>query len=150
MVDRKVIIISVIFAIVIIAAIIYFSISPPEGNSEQEKPNPVAEQCAFACETSQKAAFCDVVRTADSSITATCNELATNPNYAKYNVQSCTSISCVPSQELDQTCVTGLNGIWANPTTDGVCPAQEGKLVRERNSSDNPSVAGQICCYYYQ
>jgi len=149
MVDRKVIIISVIFAIVIIAAIIYFSISSPEGSFEQEKPNPVAEQCAFACETSQKAAFCDVVRTADSGITATCNELATNPNYAKYNVQSCTSISCVPSQELDQTCVTGLNGIWATPTA-GTCPVQEGKTARERTSSDNPSVAGQICCYYYE
>jgi len=137
-------IIGTIVFLIAIAAIFFFVLNPTSN-----KADPVSEQCSFACQSNQKTAFCDVQRKIDSKNSASCNELATNSQYANLNVQACPTISCVTVAQPDQTCVTGLNSEWATPTTDGSCPAQEGKFVRKRTASDQPPIDGQICCYYY-
>ena len=144
-------IIGIILVVAIVVGVVIFtSIDLPDVGLEGNKPQPVSDQCQFACETNQKSSFCDVGRKADNSVTATCNELVTNQQYSKYNVQACPSISCtLTAQELDKTCVTGLNSVWMTPTSEETCPSQENKFARKRIPSDDPPIEGQICCYYY-
>ena len=145
------IVIIAVCVIVAIGGIIFFYSGLSETGIGGGKPSPVSEQCAFACDSGQKASFCEVERKADDSVTATCNELATNSQYSKYNVQTCPTVSCVlTAQELDKTCVTGLSSVWATPNSEGMCPSQDDKFSRTRSPSDSPPVAGQICCYYYE
>lgn len=148
-------IILVILAIVVIGGGIYYYSSLSEGIVGDDKPIDILEQCVFACDTGQKTSFCDVSRKVDSSVTATCYQLATNSQYSKYNVQACPSIDCLAAPEgnsalaQDQTC-TGLEGTWETPTAEGACPVKQDKFSRIRSPTDSPPVAGQICCYYYE
>lgn len=92
--ENKVLLISIIVGVIIIGTGIFFYFGSSDIIGGEDKPSPVAEQCVFACDTEQKAAFCDVSRKADDSVTATCQQLATNSQYSKYNVQVCPSIDC--------------------------------------------------------
>ena len=140
----------IIVLAVFVLAIVVFNLV---GKEETVAPDPIASQCASACESQQKVAFCDVQRSFEGGL-ATCNELATNSQYSQYNVQTCPSISCtIPgtggTQTNDQTCA-GLGGTWVAPTESGTCPSQEGKLARKRTPTDSPTTTGQIFCYYYE
>ncbi len=147
-----------IIVIVVGGGILVYNLAGFDGESDLEgkslsdvaygstgESEPVSRQCAFACETEQKASFCDVQRTLPDGTSKTCEALASQN---LYNVESCSSISC--NEVLDQTCVSGLGGEWTTPEADGSCPAQEDKFVRKRTPSDSPPTAGQICCYYYE
>jgi len=149
--SHKKILIGLIVLLVVIIGIVLiynFSIKEKEGVAE---PDPISFQCASACESGQKVAFCDVDRSFSGGM-ATCNELATNSQYSQYNVQTCPAISCTTQgtgTSGADTCA-GLGAIWVDSAAQNTCPAQEGKLVRKRTPSDNPPIAGQICCYYYE
>jgi len=134
----------IVVLIVLIAAILIYNFV-----IKREKvtpPNPINVQCQNQCNLSSKIGFCDVERKVTESLTTTCYELAKNSQYAQYNVQSCPAITCVTSAQIDQTCVTGLGGTWETPTASGDCTQSGTKIRRELNASDNPPVAGQICC----
>ena len=138
----------IIILVVLVAAILVYNFVIKK--EKIAEPDPIIFQCASACDSGQQVAFCNVERAFVGGGLATCNQLATNPQYAQYGVQTCPAISCtVTPQESDKTCVTGLNATWVNPTSDGSCPAQEGKFARKRTPSDSPPTAGQICCFYY-
>ena len=139
----------IIVLAVFVLAIVVFNLV---GKEEVAEPDPVAVQCSFACDTGQKTSFCDIKRKVTDTLGLTCNELSTNSQYSQYNVQTCPSISCTTQQETpqDNTCVTGLNGEWATPTTGGNCPTKEGFFARIRTAEDSPPTTGQVCCYYYQ
>ena len=111
--------------------------------------NSLSEQCAFACNTNQASGFCDFNRRLNKNTVTTCDELATNPKYSKYNVQVCPTISCESLKNADRSCVSGLKAAWTTPDTNGNCPAQENKFVKKLSPSDSPPIKGQICCYYY-
>jgi hypothetical protein len=116
---------------------------------KKEEPNPIDVQCKFACDNNQRTAFCFVERTVNNKLTTTCDELSKNSLYAEYNVETCPAISCEAQQggeAIDQTCVTGLGGSWEFPDAQGKCPQTGIKIVRQVTPSDNPPVAGQICC----
>jgi len=141
-------------AIILVLALIIISISfgvlKSKNNIEEvNSVEEIIEQCAFACETNQASSFCDFSRRLNKNIVTTCNELATNSEYSKYNVQTCPTISCESLKNVDRSCVSGLESEWVNPDTNGNCPAQENKFVKKLNPSDSPTVKGQICCYYY-
>ena len=143
------------FELVCLKAIrgVFYSFALRTGKEDVAEPDPITFQCASACESQQKVAFCDVQRSFEGGL-ATCNELATNSQYSQYNVQTCPSISCtIPgtggTQTNDQTCA-GLGGTWVAPTESGTCPSQEGKLTRKRTPTDSPPTEEQICCYYYE
>ena len=142
---KKVLLILIIVVFVIITGLIaYVYIG-------KEKPDPVSVQCAAACESGQKTAFCLVEMTLKNDLTATCDELSKDSQYLSYNVQACPSISCtISAQEADKTCVTGLGSVWKTPNEGGICPSEEGKFARKRTASDSPPIEGQICCYYYE
>ncbi|MGA2130184.1 MAG: hypothetical protein ABSG05_01030 [Candidatus Pacearchaeota archaeon] len=140
---KKVIIISTI--IIIIAAVIVFFVF-----LNKQKPDPVSAQCAFACQSGQKTAFCDVELTLNDKTLATCYNLSTNSQYSSYNVQACPSISCTLSAQqaahlADQTCITGLGGAWQTPI-NGMCPQTKITAVIQLTPSDQSPIAGQICC----
>ena len=144
--SKNSILIIIILTVLVISVLIYSFAIKKEKISE---PDPLSEQCSFACETHQKAAFCDVKRKVDETNTATCNELATNPQYSQYNVQACSGISCSTqqgTQPLDQTCVSGLGGTWEQPADTGRCVQSGEKVRRLLTPSDSPPTAGQICC----
>ena len=142
----------IILAIIIIGLVIW-SIS--NAINKDSQPDPVAEQCAFFCETNQTSAFCSFRVSASDNLRVSCNELVTNSQYSQYGVQACPTISCESQVEgnsalaEDQTCA-GLEGTWEQPTETGSCPAKDGFFSRERTAEDNPPIEGQICCYYYQ
>ena len=150
----------IIVLVIIVGAIVYVVVSDKTPSAiELEKaqaqieresaPSPITEQCKFACDSNQKTSFCDVERKVTETLTTTCKELATSSQYSSYNVQTCPSINCNPIptvQELDQTCVTGLGGNWENPTSSGGCSPGGNKIRRQITPSDNPPIAGQICC----
>jgi len=147
---NKTLVLAIIFVLVlVVASVVYvFFVGGPE------KPDSVSVQCEFACESGQENAFCIVERTVNENLKATCYELATNSQYAQYNVATCPEISCensggAPDQTDDRTCVTGLKSEWVTPDENGECPEKEGMFVMEQNPSDEPSVSGQICCFYY-
>lgn len=117
------------------------------GLVKETRPDPVSEQCKFACDSGQKSAFCDVERNLNDGTKSTCNNLA---NQNKFGVESCPSIDCNAQEVIDQTCVTGLGGEWINLSAEGTCPTQEGKFARKLASTDSPQAEGQICCYYYE
>ena len=141
----------IIVLAVFVLAIVVFNLV---GKEETVAPDPIASQCASACESQQKVAFCDVQRSFEGGL-ATCNELATNSQYSQYNVQTCPSISCSTAPQgnsqiaSDQTC-SGLDGTWETPTPSGTCPTKEGFFARIRTAEDSPPTTGQVCCYYYQ
>lgn len=147
--------ISLIVGVVFVLIIVVVGILIFTSREKTEEPSTLSSQCAFACETSQKTAFCDVERKVTGEISETCIELSTNPDYSQYNVQSCPEISCSSfleeNSELasDQTC-SGLEGTWETPGSDGKCPTKEGFFSRKRTAEDSPPTEGQICCYYYQ
>ena len=142
---KKVLLITIIVIFLIVLGLIaylYFG---------KEKPDPIATQCAFACESGQKTSFCLVERTLTSNLKATCDELSKNSQYSQYNVAPCSAISCVVSAQeaaraADQTCITGLGGTWESPIGEGTCPQTGEELVNKLTPSDNPPIAGQICC----
>lgn len=139
----------IIILILVIVAVAFIILSPKK--EEIPKPDSIDIQCAFACNSHQKVAFCDVERALSDGAKATCKELSTNLQYSTYNVAACPTISCVlTAEELDKTCVTGLNSVWVTPGAGDTCPVQEGKFSRKRTPSDNPPVEGQICCFYYE
>ena len=118
-----------------------------------EKPSPISEQCAFACEGESVVGFCSVERTVTKDLRLTCETLATDSQYSKYNVQSCSAISCstyIEEQEEEsspegQTCAM-IGGVWETPDASGNC-VQDGELIKRKLiPSDNPPEAGQICC----
>ena len=114
---------------------------------KEEKPNPIDVQCRFACESSQRTAFCFVERNVNDELTTTCDELSKNSLYTEYNVETCPAISCVVQQEeADQTCITGLGGTWESPDAEGKCLQSGIKIIRQVTPSDEPPVQGQICC----
>ena len=115
-------------------------------SNKSPKADSLAIQCKFACDSGQKISFCDVERTLLDKTKTTCNDLA---KQTKLGVETCPEISCV-KETLDTSCVSGLGSVWKIPTSEGNCPAEENKLVRKRTSSDNSSINGQICCYYYE
>ena len=133
-----------ILGLIILAVIVvgFFIFSAKQKTSE---PDPVSEQCRFACDTNQKISFCDVERKLTDGSIATCDSLA---KQNKFNVEFCSSISCV-EETSNTACVSGLGSVWKTPAS-GVCPAEENKFVRERAASDSPPIVGQICCYYYE
>ena len=142
---KKVLLISILVIIIFIVSLVVIFVS-----RGREKPSPITEQCAFACESGQRVSFCDIERQANKDLKATCDEFSKNPQYSIYNIALCPSISCVVSneqaaREADQTCVSGLGGKWENPVGEA-CPQSGEKIVRKLNSSDQASVAGQICC----
>ena len=136
-------IMGVIFIAAILVAVFMFI---PKGE-EKVKILPASEQCAFFCDTNQRNSFCSFMIDTDDGLKTTCQELVTNPSYAGYNVQPCSSFSCeLTAQEKDQTCVTGLGGMWEAPQQDGTC-SQFGETIRVKLvPSDSPPAAGQICC----
>ncbi|MEX0920268.1 MAG: hypothetical protein WDZ69_01655 [Candidatus Pacearchaeota archaeon] len=137
--------ITIIF-ILIAASVVYILVSDRE-----EQPNPTNVQCQNHCDSNSITAFCDVERRADENLIATCNELATNPDYARYGVQPCPAIDCEEEEETDNTCEGGLNSEWVDATSEGECPDREGEFVinREDERSDEPPTEGQVCCFYY-
>jgi hypothetical protein len=138
-------VIIIIFVLIVISVAVILILK-----KEKIEPNPIDVQCRFACESNQKTAFCVVERKVTDELITTCDELSKNSLYTQYNVETCPTISCEPTlQELDKTCVTGLNSTWVTPTIEGTCPPQENKFVRKRVSSDEPPVPEQICCFYY-
>ncbi len=139
---KRIFVITIISVVVILVAVGIFLVL-------HSKKIGISEQCSFACETNQTSGFCDFKRNVQNNITATCNELAINSQYSKYNVQACPTISCETPQEVDRTCVSGFNSEWTTPNADGTCPIQENKFIKKLNPSDSPPVEGQICCYYY-
>ncbi|MEM3075161.1 MAG: hypothetical protein QXX55_01940 [Candidatus Pacearchaeota archaeon] len=156
--ETKNIIIWLIIVFIVIIAIIISSIFlnqrkiPSENFRETGgvEGDSISVQCNFACANQQKFAFCDVERNVNQNLRTTCKELSTNPQYSQYGVSSCPQISCELTQtELDKTCVSGLNSVWVNPNLNGECPEQSGKFVAKREPSDQPPIAGQICCFYY-
>ena len=148
--DNKKLLWGIMVILILVIVVIAFLILLPK-KEEIVGPDPVNVQCAFACNSQQKVAFCDVERALSDESKATCKELSTNSAYSTYNVAKCPAISCtLTAEELDKTCVTGLNSVWVTPDAGNTCPAQEGKFVRERTPSDNPSIEGQICCFYYE
>ncbi len=140
----------IIILVVVLAAVLIYTLSV----GKEEKPSPLSEQCAFACDTDQKTSFCDVKRKVTDTSTATCNELLTNAIYSSYGVQACPGISCSAQPEgnsqvaSDQTC-SGLEGTWETPIA-GACPSKSGFYSRTRTAEDEPPATGQICCYYYE
>lgn len=151
-----IVIISVAIIILIVAAVLI--LQPKEGGEEGTDnetnlppPDTLAVQCEFICETNQTAGYCDTKRNLENGGTATCSELATDSQYSSYDVQPCPTISCeTQTQQIDQTCVSGLEGTWTNPNSEGNCPVQGNNLSKKRTSLDSPPVSGQICCYYYE
>ncbi len=142
---RTLLIVLIVFVVLVVLVAVILILK-----KEKVEPNPIDVQCEFACESSQRTAFCFVERIVNDELTTTCDELSKNSLYAQYNVETCPAISCESTpQELDQTCVTGLNSTWVTPTTEDTCPPQENKFVRKRVPSDEPPVSGQICCFYY-
>ena len=139
--NKKFLIISIIVVFLIILGLIaYLYLGKP-------RPDPVSVQCKFFCDTNQKTGFCSFEIQVNNNLRTTCEELSKNSQYAKYNVQPCSAISCaITAQEADQTCVTGLGGKWELPVGLNACPQSGEKIVRKINSSDESSVAGQICC----
>jgi len=82
-------------AIIIVGIIVFFMPSSEKDIFEETpKPNPVYEVCESFCETGQKNAFCSVRVKADTELSRTCYELATNPAYSQYNVATCPDFSC--------------------------------------------------------
>ncbi|MEX0921130.1 MAG: hypothetical protein WDZ62_02605 [Candidatus Pacearchaeota archaeon] len=144
--------ISIIFALIIIS-VVYILISSDDLGVEDisEEPSPILEQCEFACNSGQKTSFCNVQRNVDENLRTTCYELATNPDYANYGVESCAEIICeTQEEESDFTCEGGLNSEWVDSTSDGSCPEREGMFSRLRDeASDSPPEEGQVCCFYY-
>ena len=140
-------VILIILAIVVIGGVIFLYSWSSGILLGEEKPNPISEQCAFFCDTNQKNGFCSFQVKASDSLTTTCDEFATNSAYSQYNVQTCPTISCTLIQEeSDQTCISGLGGVWETPQQDGSC-SQFGETIRRKLSpSDSPQVGGQICC----
>ena len=135
-----IVIILIIIAVVAIVLIL---------EKKEPEPNPIDVQCKFACDNNQRTAFCFVERKVTNKLTTTCDELSTDSQYTEYNVATCPAISCASQQETDaedQTCVTGLGGSWEFPDSQGNCPQTGIKIVRQVTPSDNPPVAGQICC----
>ncbi len=140
-------IIIIIGVIIVIAVAILLLLL---NNPNKPKPDTLSTQCSLACQSGLKISFCDVERTLSKGATATCNQLSTDSQYSSYGVQSCPSISCtVSAQEAahlaDQTCVTGLGGTWQTPV-NGICPQTGITAIRQLTPSDQPPVAGQICC----
>ncbi len=134
-------VIIIIFILIIISVAVILILEKKE-----EKPNPIDVQCRFACESSQRTAFCFVERKVNDELTTTCDELSKNSLYTQYNVETCSAISCVVQQEADQTCVTGLGGTWESPDAEGNCPQSGIKIVRQVTPSDEPLAQGQVCC----
>ena len=138
---RKILLMSILVVFILIIGVFVIFVL-----GGREKPSPIAEQCAFACESRQKPSFCDIERVVNDEIRATCDELSTNSQYSGYNIVPCPGISCEPSaQEADQTCVTGLGGKWETRVGDA-CPQSGEKIVRKIIASDESPVTGQICC----
>ena len=134
-------VIIIIFVLIVISVVVILILD------KEEKPNPIDIQCRFACESSQRTAFCFVERKVNDELTTTCDELSKNSLYTEYNVETCHVISCVIQQEeADQTCVTGLGGTWESPDAEGKCPQGGIKIIRQVTPSDEPLAQGQICC----
>lgn len=140
---HKILIISIITVLVLIVIVVAVLLIK---KGTEGTPDSISEQCAFACETNQKGAFCDVQRFVDDT-RVTCNELSTNSEYSKYNVETCASVSC-STQTIGQTC-SDIGGSWETLIGES-CPSQEGMFVRKRTASDQAPIEGQVCCYYYE
>lgn len=113
--------------------------------STKSKTDSISVQCKFACETNSVYGFCSAERIVNDDLKATCKTLAENPQYAKYGVETCPTISC-DHQDLDQTCVSGLGGTWEFSLADGTCSQSGTEIRRQVTPSDNPPIEGQICC----
>jgi len=134
-----VIAIGIVFTLAIVLGMVLFLDNSAKGES-------VSEQCANFCGTEQKAAFCDVSIKVTDTFRAKCNALATNPAYSKYNVEPCDSISCVlTEEESDNTCVSGLGGVWESPVGETCEPLGDAKRI-VLSSTDSPPIEGQVCC----
>jgi hypothetical protein len=136
------IIVSLIVLVVIVVGVFIFI-----GEEKTPAPDPVSEQCKFACDSGQKMSFCDIERELTDGSRTTCDALAKEN---KLSVETCPKVSCAEETLLDTTCVSGLGSIWKAPTSGDKCPSEENKFVRKRTSSDSAPVSGQICCYYYE
>jgi len=133
----------IVVFVVLIAAILVYNFVIKE---KVAPPDPVAVQCALICDTNQTSAFCSFKVNASETIRVTCNELATNSQYAQYNVQLCPGISCSVQQPIqDQTC-TGLGGTWEQPASTGRCTQSGTKVRRTLTTTDSPPQTGEICC----
>jgi len=145
----------VLFLVVIVLFAIVFVILVNLKNKTNVED--IINQCEMSCVGKSVYGFCDVQRTLidpdlpnnQESVKASCDFFSTSGTYAKYGIEKCPEIQpCDAAKDTDQTCVTGLGGIWQTPDNQGNCPLQEGKTGKERTPSDNPIIAGQICCYY--
>jgi len=89
----KLLIISVIIISLIVGIILFL----PKIINIMQKGNqvsPLSEQCAFACESGQKVAFCDVKRKVNNDLKLSCETLAKDSEYSRYNIKPCPAISC--------------------------------------------------------
>ncbi len=135
------IVVGVLVLLGIILGVVFLGGEKEEGS----EPDPVAEQCAFQCESGSVPGFCSMKMEFDD-LSLTCETLATNSQYANYGVQECGSISCIQeSSPSSQTCIS-LGGEWETPAADGDCVQDSDKIKREMTTSDDAPEAGQICC----
>ncbi len=147
---NKTLIWAIVFVLILVAASVSYIFF-----IGSDKPDTVSVQCAYFCETGQEAGFCSFKIDVSENLKVTCYELATNSQYAQYNVAACPEISCENSggtsgQTDEKTCVSGLNSEWVDADENGECPEKENMFSMKRDPSDEPPSAGQICCFYYE
>lgn len=83
------IVVGILIAIGLILGLIFLSLS-----GQKATPDPVSEQCKFACDSEQKNLFCSWEMKTEDGFTATCKTLAENSQYSKYSVEKCSTIKC--------------------------------------------------------
>ncbi len=117
------------------------------GGEKEAESNPIAEQCESQCEAGSVPGFCSMQREVEEDLSLTCDTLATNSQYASYDVEACPTISCTSqeSSPLSQTCIA-LGGEWETPAVGGDCVQDSDKIKRKITTSDDAPEEGKICC----
>ncbi len=90
---NKKLIIAIVIGILIVVSIVIGVFFPDLGIGKTA-PDPVSEQCKFACDSGQTYSFCSAKRETSDGVKATCKELSGNSQYSKYGVEPCPAIKC--------------------------------------------------------
>ncbi|MBU2503737.1 MAG: hypothetical protein KJ879_01655, partial [Nanoarchaeota archaeon] len=101
--------------------------------------------CDDWCANEQLSDWCDFELSADTG-RGSCYGFANSPLYTQLGVKKCSAIDCNNRPVEDNTCMEGLGGVWDTSNSNGECDPVNGITRFVVTSTDEPPVAGQVCC----
>ncbi|MBU1252390.1 MAG: hypothetical protein KJ905_00475 [Nanoarchaeota archaeon] len=142
-------IVAVFVLIIIVGAFFLFTREDEVSESpiQSTTVNSLVQTCDSWCNAVQINDWCDFELSAGENLAkGSCYGFANSPLYTQLGVKKCSTIDCNNRPEVDNTCVSGLGGVWDTPNSEDQCSSINGIIRFVVAPTDEPQTPEQVCC----